>query len=88
MDILRISILMKSFTMSSVSTIRSRKMVKRITMYFLKYVEILYKEINRFKRAFSEMFYIKIKKVRIVLYKVSDIKNLNSSYNMLLDFIS
>ena len=34
MNILRISILMKSFTISSVNTVRCMKMIKRITFFF------------------------------------------------------
>ena len=50
-------------------------------------VKILHKESNRFKRAFSEMVYIK-KKSENSLNKITDSEHLNSSYNVILDFLS
>ena len=50
-------------------------------------VKILHKETNRFKRAFSEMVYIK-KESENSHNEITDIEHLNSSYNMILDFLS
>ena len=49
--------------------------------------KILHKESNRFKRAFSGMVFIK-KESENSLNKITDIENLCSSYNMILDFLS
>ena len=50
-------------------------------------VKILHKETNIFKRAFSETVYIK-KESENSLNKITDIEHLNSSYNMIFDFLS
>ena len=50
-------------------------------------VKILRKERNRYKRDFSEMVFIKKEKDNS-LDKITDIEHLNSSYNMILDFLS
>ena len=50
-------------------------------------VKILHKETNFFKRSFSEIFYIK-KEKDSSLNKITDIEHLNSSYNMILYFLS
>ena len=47
-------------------------------------VKILHKERDRYKRAFSEMVFIK-KENDNSLNKITDIEHLNSSYNMFLD---
>ena len=47
----------------------------------------MHNETNVFKRSFSEMVYIKIEKDNS-LNKITDIEHLNSSYNMILDFLS
>ena len=48
-------------------------------------VKILHKERDRYKRAFAEMVFIKKENS---LNKITDIEHLNSSYNMILDFLS
>ena len=50
-------------------------------------VKILHKETDMYKRAFSEMVFIK-KENDNSLNKITDIEHLNSSYNMILDFLS
>ena len=50
-------------------------------------VKILHKERDRYKRAFSEMVFIK-KENDNSLNKITNIEHLNSSYNMILDFLS
>ena len=50
-------------------------------------VKILHKERDRYKRAFSEMVFIK-KENDNSLNKITDIGHLNSSYNMILNFLS
>ena len=48
-------------------------------------LKILHKERDRYKRAFSEMVFMKRENDNR-LNKISDIEHLNSSYNIILDF--
>ena len=54
--------------------------------FLWKKTSVLHLEIN-FKRNFTEMVYIK-KEASNSIKKITDIENLNKSYNMLLDFFS
>ena len=53
-------------------------------IFYGKKTSVLHHETNFYKINFSEMVYIKIEGINSI-NKITDIENLNKSYNMLLD---
>ena len=49
-------------------------------------VKILHQESNFYRRTFAEMVYMK-KEGSNSLNKITDLKNLNSAYNIILDYL-
>ena len=76
---------MKNIIMLSAKTQQKMEMILTIVFYEKKHQ--LHHKTHFYKRNFAEMVYIK-KEGSNSINKITDIENLNKSYNMLLDLFS